>query len=140
MKILHTVLFSLSLLLAASATYAQQTKVKVDVPFSFYAGDRIYPAGEYLLSSTSINSSVLRIDGDPEVQSAFLPSIACAALEPSGQTKLVFHRVGSSYFLSQVWVEGNSRGREFPRTRTQTLLARNGEQPETTIIAARLVR
>ena len=127
MKIFRSFLIALTVLVLASTARAQQTNVKINIPFDFYAGDRIYPAGEYRLSSMPSRDAIIRIDGSPEVQSANLPSNLCADSRPSTQTKLVFRRMGSSYFLYQVWVAGNSEGRQFPVSRAQMRLAENGK-------------
>ena len=135
MKIFRSFLIALTALVMASTAKAQQTNVKVDVPFDFYAGDRIYPAGEYRLSSMHSSDAIIRIDGSPEVQSANLPSNSCADTRPSTQTKLVFRRIGSNYFLYQVWAAGNSDGRQFPVSRAQMRLAENGKS-ENVVVAA----
>jgi len=140
MKILRSALIALSLALLASAAQAQQTKMKVNVPFDFYAGDRSYPAGEYVFYSMSNNDSIIRIGGNPEASPAYLPSNPCATVLPSQQTKVVFHHVGANYFLYQVWIVGNSQGRQFPLGHTELLLAENGQKAETVMIAAALLR
>ena len=132
---LRSFLIALTVLAMASVAKAQQTKVKANIPFDFYAGDRNYPAGEYAVSSITSNNSILRIDGNPEVSGTNLPSNACSLSRPSSQTKLVFHRMGGNYFLYQVWIEGNLDGRQFPMSRTEIRLAQN-DKMSTVIVAA----
>ena len=139
MKVLRSILFALALALTASFTQAQQTKVKVHVPFDFNAGDRTYPAGDYVLYSMSTNSAVIRLDGNPEVQAAYIPTNACADTRPSRQTKLVFYRSGPDFLLYQVWVAGNTHGREFTLHPEQSRLARNAGKADTVTIAASLI-
>ena len=62
MKNLRSILFSLTILLLATAAQAQTTNVKANIPFDFVVGDHAYPAGEYTVKSLSQNSSALRID------------------------------------------------------------------------------
>ena len=38
--------------------------------------------------------------------------------------KLVFHRYGNTYFLSQIWMAGESTGRELPKTRQERAIDR----------------
>src|SRR5437016_4029786 len=38
--------------------------------------------------------------------------------------KLVFHRYGSTYFLSQIWMAGESTGRELAQTRQERAIER----------------
>ena len=61
--------------------------------------------------------------------------------KPQPQSKLIFRRSGKRYILSQVWVEGHSRGRELPpsaKEKEQALLASN-EAPDQVTIVARLM-
>ena len=140
MKILRTALLNLSVLFLATASRAQQTNVKVDVPFDFVAGDHVYPAGEYTLKSMLDSDAVIRIDGSPELPGRVVLSNACTLNTPSKQTKLVFRRVGESYFLYQVWIEGNLGGREFPRGHAETRLAQNRQDSDLVLVAAAVTK
>ena len=140
MKNLRYALLTLGVLLAATAVRAQETKVRANIPFDFIVGDRAYPAGQYSLNSLPDNDAVIRIDGDPEVQTVHLLSNSCQSVRPSKETKLVFRRMGENYFLHQVWLAGNVDGREFRKSRTEVLLAKNHEKPETVIVAANITK
>jgi hypothetical protein len=140
MKNLRSVLFVLAVLLLATASRAQQNAVKADVPFDFAVGDRAYPAGEYTLKSALHDAGIMRLDNTQEPIVGFIPSNSCENAAPSKETKLVFHRVGSRYFLYQVWIAGNLTGREFPKGRAEVEYARNQDKQELVIVAARLTR
>lgn len=136
MKILRSTLLAAGIILLATATRAQETSLKVDVPFDFVAGDHAYPAGEYTLKSFANNDAIIHIDGYPELPSRILVSNGCTVNHPSKQTKLVFRRVGENYFLYQIWVAGNSDGREFPKGRAEVQLAQNRENQQMVMVAA----
>jgi hypothetical protein len=138
MKNLRYAFLILAVLLAATAVRAQETKVRANIPFDFIVGDRAYPAGQYSLNSLPGNDAVIRIDGDPEVPTVHLLSNSCQSANPSKETKLIFRRMGENYFLYQVWLAGNIDGREFLKSRTEVLLAKNHEKPETVIVAANI--
>jgi len=138
MKNLRLVLVALTALLMATAVQAQQTRVKANVPFGFVAGDHYYPAGEYSLKSVYGLDSFIQIANTQEDGAANVVSIACTAAQPSEQTKLVFWRMGDTYFLSQIWTAGRSYGREFPKSRAELRLAQNHEKPELVIVAANI--
>src|SRR5215469_16403111 len=140
MKNLRYALLTLGVLLAATAVRAQETKVRANIPFDFIVGDRAYPAGQYALNSLPGDDAVIRIDGDPEVKTVHLLSNSCQSASPSKETKLVFRRMGENYFLHQVWLAGNTGGREFQKSRTEVLLAKNHEKPETVIVAANITK
>jgi hypothetical protein len=46
--------------------------------------------------------------------------------------------LGDSYFLYQVWTEGNTTGREFRMSKAQVQLAKNNSKPELVIVAANI--
>jgi hypothetical protein len=140
MKNLRSILFVLAVLFLATAARAQQNAVKADVPFDFAVGDRAYPAGEYTLKSALHDAGIMRLDNTQEPIAGFIPSNSCENVAPSKETKLVFHRVGSRYFLYQVWIAGNLTGREFPKGRAEVEYARNQDKQELVIVAARLTR
>jgi hypothetical protein len=56
-------------------------------------------------------------------------------IEAPSQTKLVFRRYGDRYFLYQIWVEGNNRGRELPMTPLEKELASNARPTLVAVLA-----
>jgi hypothetical protein len=141
MKNLRPFLFAFAALFMATAAQAQHENVKANVPFDFVVGDRAYPAGEYYdyVRSMDQNDVVLRIDNSEATTSGFVHSNPCRGIEPATTTKLVFHRVGDSYFLYQIWTEGHSGGRQFPISRREIQISQYREKPEAVIVAARIV-
>jgi hypothetical protein len=140
MKILRSVLFVFAVLLLAAAAQAQQTNVRANIPFNFYAGDHMYAAGEYWLTSSFNNDAIVHIGGIEQAPGENLMSNTCRNTAGANETKLVFRRVGENYFLYQVWLAGNLDGREFFKPRAETLLAKNHEKSEIVIIAANITK
>ena len=134
MKNLRSILAALAVLLMATAAHAQQ-RITATVPFNFVAGDRAYPAGDYSFRN---NGSVLEITNAEQATTQVILSQACERVTPSLDTKLVFHSMGGYYFLRQIWVAGNSLGRELPRSHTQAQLAQNHVKSESVIVAANI--
>jgi hypothetical protein len=138
MKTLRSALVAFAVLFVATAAHAQSTKVAATIPFNFVAGDRAYPAGDYLFSN---NGSVLRIASEANTSiDEMTQSQACETLRPSDKTKVVFRQMGGDYFLEQIWVAGENRGHELPRSKSETHLAQNHEKSESVIVAANLVK
>jgi hypothetical protein len=137
MKNLRSILAALAVLLVAAATQAQTTKVTATVPFNFIAGDRAYPAGDYLFSNSD---AVLKISNTEQAKTEVTLSHACESATPSADTKLVFQSMGGNYFLRQIWVAGDSSGRELPRSHTQARLAQNHVKSESVIVAANIAQ
>ena len=115
-------------LTAASATIAngQGTKrLSVNVPFDFNVGERAVPAGQYDVVIPSSSSDALTIrnrEGKDRVM--ILGHAAERRSNGNMIAKLVFHRYGSTYFLSQAWMSGDSRGSELAKTKQESALER----------------
>jgi hypothetical protein len=78
---------------------------------------------------------IQRTDGR---ESMFVPANAAEAHPPKTQSKLVFHRYGDQYFLSEIWVAGYSQGRqlrESAKEKEQAVAARNATRDRVTIVA-----
>lgn len=100
--------------LSAAPGHAQdQPKVKATIPFNFVVGSKELKAGEYIVQQFGLpGSQNLRFrgeDGDVE-QIAF--TLPIETNKTGNHERLVFHRYGDQYFLSQVWFTENE-GREF---------------------------
>jgi hypothetical protein len=126
MKLLRTVLYA-ALLLAASASIAQtrQGDVIADIPFPFVVARQTLPAGHYVVSPA--NADALGIH-DANNRGTFVPTQSTQRSANDNSCKLVFHRYGDTYFLSQVWVAGNSNGRTLFRSRAERELAERGKE------------
>jgi hypothetical protein len=51
-------------------------------------------------------------------------------------SKLVFRRYESTYFLSQVWITGNDRGRDVSRSNAELEMAAKSMQKGNTVVVA----
>ena len=136
MKTLRSALVAFAVLFVATAAHAQTTKVAATIPFNYVAGNQEYPAGDYLFSN---NGVVLQITNSEHSVGDIMLSQACENVTPSTSTKVVFERMGGYYFLQQIWVAGQSRGRALPKSKSEIRLAQNHEKSEPVIVAANLV-
>ena len=94
----------------------------VDVPFAFSAAGQKLPAGHYIVKK---HTGMIRIFGNN--QSLFVPTHPALRTRPES-SKLIFHRYGDSYFLSELWVAGNTSGTElYPSKAERKLKARQAE-------------
>jgi len=112
----------LSLLLAAGSAYAQTIRVKADVPFGFIADKTTLAPGQYTLQTLGTDRIVLISSGSRPVAMVIANGILSA--EPSENTKLVFHRYGDRYFLSQIWVAGENSGHQLRKGAREAEMAR----------------
>jgi hypothetical protein len=125
-------------LVAATQVIRAQEPLLVNIPFAFTAGNMALPAGEYRVENLNQNSGVLLIQRTDASVAKTALSIAAEVNAPQAQSKLVFHRYGNSYFLSEVWVAGHARGREIPKSakeKEQALAAHNQKADQVTIVA-----
>jgi len=139
MKTFASILLVAAALLLGSAAQAQDLRVKASIPFDFVLGDKIYPAGVYMVQRAPIGDGsvvTLRDVESQKVRNAI--TNACTAPKTPEATTLVFDKLGEQYFLRQIWVAGNTSGREFPTSKSETRMAANYEKSEV-IVAANLI-
>ena len=118
--------------LAAIGVATGQTKpgdVVVDVPFAFSVAGQQLPAGHYIVTE---KDDFIRIFNGNK-QGAFVPTHA-AVRAASNESKLVFHQYGDTYFLSCVWVKGNTTGKELYRSRAERELAAHQAEMELAVV------
>jgi hypothetical protein len=127
--------------LAATQVARAQEPLLVNVPFDFIAGKMTLPAGEYRVQKPADDSGVLLIQRTDRGASAMVLCFAAQINAPQTQSKLIFHRYGDRYFLSQVWVAGHVRGRQLPESdkEKELALAARNEAPDQVTIIARLI-
>jgi hypothetical protein len=131
-------LFSLlaAVVLITAGSLSAQTNgspVKATIPFDFSAGNKHFSAGQYRVNAIS-PLGALSIVG----QSSESGLVVCREAEsnsPSASTKLIFHQYGTSYFLYQIWVQGEKSGRQLPMTRVEKELASNAIASPAVVVA-----
>jgi hypothetical protein len=108
----------LAALLATSTAVGQTDRGDMigNIPFAFKVANQTLPAGHYTF--TRIGATTLRILNSRN-QGAMVATHAVEGKAPEGWGKIVFHRYGDSYFLSEVWVAGNGIGRELFHSRAE---------------------
>ena len=130
-------LLSLFTILAAAPAYAQSAdKTVVKIPFSFIAGKKTLPAGEYTVKR-ALSSRVTLIrnaEGRREYTTVLTMPVPP---ETMGLTaKLVFHRYGGQYFLYQVWTPDSERGGQLSASRAELALAMSASDAQSVNITA----
>jgi hypothetical protein len=94
-------------LLSLPLAHAQVTTgLQGNIPFEFQVGETVLPAGEYRITRNTNSQSILELrslEGKPGILLLASPQLTAKSAQ---NTKLVFHRYGSTYFLRQVWQGG----------------------------------
>jgi hypothetical protein len=100
------------------------TRLTTTIPFEFYVKDRVMPAGEY--SVTCLNPT------SPNRVLQFRGKDGAGIVIQTGNTvgkrredaRLVFHRIGKKYFLSQAWLPADDNGLTIQKSRIEKELER----------------
>jgi len=128
-------IIGLGLLLATASAYAQTGVVKARVPFNFIVGQTQLPAGGYVIQHLSTSGTAMSIESsDRKLVKLVLPN-ACESTAAPEKTKLVFHRYGDEYFLTQIWTAGNNRGSELPKTQREAEVAMDRLAQDVVVVA-----
>ena len=108
---LLTLVVTLALASAAiSVSAAPGDRVMAKVPFEFIVGDKTLPAGEYTIARAFESSdSAIAIRSKDGKANVFRLTNPLEANRSSSKAKLVFHRYGNRYFLSEVWTGMSGR-------------------------------
>jgi hypothetical protein len=91
----------------AGSAMAQDHRAKATVPFNFTVNGNSLPAGTYTVGSEINSPNVITIT-DREKNIHILALTLPDANTPGSGNKLVFHRYGDQYFLSEVRCESTS--------------------------------
>lgn len=113
---LRTIVYGLGFTALTVPGLSAQPALVVDVPFAFYAGDKVLPAGQYESHRLGRLEKAFRIMNRRGVSHGFYLSMQDRQL-PGARSFLVFHRYGDSYFLK--WVHWPSAGLGLGESRTE---------------------
>lgn len=104
----------------ASASAQSFTNIRANIPFDFTVGGKTLPAGKYTVQRINPNSAdtLLIRSEDGKAGAIGLTNAVQASTSPA-QAKLIFHRYGNSYFLSEVWTDGDDIGRRLLKSRSE---------------------
>jgi hypothetical protein len=129
------VLLSLLLPLSAIHVYGQGKTLtrEAKIPFDFSVGDKTFPAGVYSVTRVNPEKIMLRLSSDDGREAIHIMTNSVQAKESPKTGKLIFHRYGETYFLSQIWESDEIQGRQLLKSRTERSverdLAMRGEGP-----------
>ncbi len=110
-------MLGLLLTLAVASVHAQsRATIEATIPFDFTVGERSLEPGQYEVTARN-EVELIRSKGTRSAAIRLTNSIRSA--EPSARTKLVFHRYGQRYFLSEVWAVDENSGRQLVKSRQE---------------------
>jgi len=110
-----------------------QSRLDARVPFAFIAGEKSMPAGSYEISTSGAAPVLCSLETN---QSRFLMNSIHLQDWNAKSSKLVFHKYGDQYFLSEVWNASSGAGIELlPSQREKEARIASNKVPETVIVA-----
>lgn len=127
---LSTALFAA---MAFASLQAQTIDMHAKVPFDFRMGDRLMPAGEYVIHHAG---GLLALRGENGLHAgAMYLTLPVYRKSPPSNGVLEFTRYGDSYFLAKVWEPNSRDGRALIRTKREKELASRVALTQTATLA-----
>lgn len=109
-----------SMAVAAQAQNNGLRQLTANIPFQFNVGNKVMPAGEYLVRSVSDDCSIVVLNiqsRDGRAGAMLLMRTLGGKAQPSA--KLTFNRYGNQYFFAQAWLDGNGDGLQAAKSRAE---------------------
>ena len=118
-----------------SAQTTNQRLMTVNIPFAFSVENHSLPEGEYRIFTVTPERSIRIVSSDGK-HSAIVNTLPNYAKSPSENSRLVFHRYGDEYSLTQVWAAGQDVARNPLSTKRAMEIASSGGTPQTFTVLA----
>ena len=118
-----------------SAQTTNQRLMTVNIPFAFSVENSSLPEGEYTIFTVTPERSIRIVSSDGK-HSAIVNTLPNYAKSPSENSRLVFHRYGDEYSLTQVWAAGQDVARNPLSTKRAMEIASSGGKPQTFTVLA----
>ncbi len=135
-------IFGLFFMLAMTSVQAQTpSRIEVKVPFDFAIGKVQFKAGTYSFRKVTDNTLTIR-DVNGEGTTLVDAPLTIGSRDSKAGERLVFNQYGTEYFLSQVWLSGDTGRQLFPsgaetRAAREYKLAHNNAKPARVEVTAR---
>jgi hypothetical protein len=126
----------LSLLSVMPLTAQIVNGVDFTTSFPFYAGNAKMPAGSYKITQSDIDASMLQIQSNDGVHSAFVDIIPTHSAQPHPHSDVTFHKYGDTEYLNRIWVEGQEYGMKVDPTKAEMKAAANANVVEHSLSAS----
>jgi hypothetical protein len=127
----------LAALLATSTAVGQTNRgdTIANIPFAFTVANHTLPPGRYTV--TGMGETTFRIFSSHN-QGTVVLTTRVEGKAPEGTGKIIFHRYGDAYFLSEVWGAASRTGRKVFQSRAEGELA--GRRTEMEIASLQIAR
>jgi hypothetical protein len=102
----------------AGTSFAQSNGVRATVPFDFTVGSRLLPPGTYTIERESRNANVIMIRNHDKPIATLSLVHQDGNKSPNGG-KLLFHKYGGQYFLSEILCDQAGMNVELSPSKTE---------------------
>lgn len=116
-KSLSSLVFVAGAFAASAHAQTGTQKVRVAIPFAFQDGSARLTPGVYTMGIET--GSIMVVRGAHGSQSALSIVNFGETTKPPATGKVVFHKYGDRYFLSEVWAAGSSTHLQCPRSKAE---------------------
>ena len=111
-------LLAIANLAMAGTSFAQSSGGRATVPFDFTVGTKLLPAGTYTISPATENETVIVIRSHDKAFAALSLVHQDDNKSPNGG-KLLFHKYGGQYFLSEILCDQADMNVELPTSKRE---------------------
>lgn len=116
------------MLLATNVVAQTSQELVANIPFSFTVCREQLPAGKYKVRPvTSANPRIVLIATAGNRPIEMICTHDVQSKKPATTGKLIFNRYGNQYFLSELWLQGETTGRQLGKTEAEEALFRASE-------------
>ena len=102
----------------ATANGQSQHRVNASVPFEFIVGDKTLAAADYRIDTIGDALAICSVGAKDKV----IRLANATTPKERKPARLVFHRYGNTYFLSEVWEGGDRIGRRLVESRQERVM------------------
>ena len=128
MKTLKTLLqvIGIGTVLAAAPMFAQSSvRVRMEIPYTFQAGNLQMPPGEYVIKADSNSAALWFCNLDTRQSLVMTAGIPLLAGSPD-KAQATFHVYAGKYYLASIWNPNNEAGRVLNPSRSEKEAAASG--------------
>ena len=136
LKLIALALFAT--VIVANQAVAQNTSIRMTIPFSFSVSDQPFPAGDYLFTTNGHLLQVKNVDGSATAH--VLTIYVGGGPQENLMPRVILHRYGNLLFLSEVWNGQTIMGRRLLTSPAELAYARATKRETITLAAVHTLK
>lgn len=109
--------FAIANFALAGHSFAQSSGVQATVPFDFTVGNKVLPAGTYIIKTESSTHVIMIRNHDKPISA--LSAVYQDGKRAQNGGQLVFNKYGAQYFLSEILCDEADMNLKVPTSKTE---------------------